>query len=71
MYLDSEAHRRLKRIARDRACPPAQLIREAVVEYVARHGRRPAARSVGAFRSGRPDLGERAEELLAGMGRPR
>lgn len=69
VYLEPDAYRRLKRIAKDRACPPAQLVREAVAAYVARHERRRVARSVGAFRSGRRDLSERAEELLAGMGR--
>jgi hypothetical protein len=44
-------------------------VREAVAEYARRHARVPAPRTLGAGRSGRPDLGERAEELLGGMGR--
>jgi Ribbon-helix-helix protein, copG family len=70
VYLDRADYERLKVIARARRCPPAALIREAVSEYARRHGRRRLPRSVGAGRSGRGDLSERAEELLAGMGRP-
>jgi predicted transcriptional regulator len=69
VYLDADAYRRLKLLARARKRPPAELVREAVIEYAARHGRPRTAASVGAFRSGRRDLGERAEELLGGMGR--
>jgi hypothetical protein len=46
-------------------------VREAVAEYAARHEPRRAAKSVGAFASGRRDLSERAEDLLKGMGRSR
>jgi hypothetical protein len=42
-----------------------------VAEYAARHEPRRAAKSVGAFASGRQDLSEKAEELLKGMGRSR
>jgi Ribbon-helix-helix protein, copG family len=69
VYLDRADYERLKVIARARHRPPAALIREAVAEYVRRHGGRRLPRSVGAGRSGRGDLSERAEELLAGMGR--
>lgn len=69
VYLDPDAYRRLKLIARARKRPPAELVREAVIEYAARHERPRLATSVGAFRSGRADLSERAEDLLAGMGR--
>jgi predicted transcriptional regulator len=70
VYLDRADYGRLKVLARARRCPPAALIREAVAEYVRRHGGRRVPKSVGAGRSGRGDLSERAEELLAGMGRP-
>jgi hypothetical protein len=72
LYLEDEDYRRLKSLARAAGRPPAALVREAVAEYVAARGggvRR--ARSVGAFTSGRGDLGERAEELLEGFGRRR
>ena len=67
LYLDPGDYRRLKRLAASRRRPPAALVREAVAEYVARH-ELPMPKSLGAFRSGRGDLSERAEELLAGMG---
>jgi predicted transcriptional regulator len=71
LYLDSEDYRRLKRVAASRRVPPAQLVREAIAEYVARHDVRRTPRSVGAFSSRRGDLSERAEELLRGFGRSR
>lgn len=69
VYLRSEDYRKLKRLALERGRPSAELVREAVAEYAARHAQRRLAKSVGAFKSGRSDLSERAEELLAGMGR--
>ena len=71
VYLDGGDYRRLKRVAARRRVAPARLVREAVAEYVARHDTARVARSVGAFRSGRADLGERAEDLLAGFGKSR
>lgn len=69
VYLDAADYRRLKAIARARGQTPAFTLREAVAEYTARHAPKRLPRSLGAFRSGRKDLGSRAEELLAGMGR--
>lgn len=69
VYLDEESYARLKRIARAQGRPTASLVREAVVEYAARHDTRTRPKSIGAFRSKRGDLGERAEDLLAGFGR--
>jgi predicted transcriptional regulator len=71
VYLRPEDYRALKQIAARTRRPPAELVREAVAEYAARHGKRRAAKSVGAFSSGRRDISERAEELLKGMGRSR
>jgi predicted transcriptional regulator len=71
VYLGEEDYRRLKQIARRRGCAPAELVREAVAEYAARHAPWRPPRSIGAFSSGRGDLSERAEELLTGMGRRR
>ena len=70
LYLDGADYRKLKRIAASRKQAPAMLVREAVAEYVARHGDATLAKSIGAGASGRDDLAERAEELLAGMGGP-
>lgn len=71
LYLDSDDYRKLKRIAASRKRAPAALVREAVAEYVARHGKSHLPRSLGAGASGRQDLGERAEDLLTGMGSSR
>lgn len=69
LYLDGSDYRRLKRVAARRRVAPAQLVREAVAEYVVRHDTVRAPRSVGAFSSGRGNLSERAETLLRGMGK--
>jgi hypothetical protein len=68
LYLEPAAYRKLKRIAAAEKRAPAALVREAVAEYVARRASRTLPSSVGAFGSGRRDLSERAEELLAGLG---
>lgn len=68
VYLDAAAYRRLQELAHERGRPAAELIREAVAEYAARHAPRPRPRSIGALRSGAGDLAERAEERLAGFG---
>ncbi len=68
LYLDSDDYRRLKRVALRRGVAPAALVREAIAEYVTRHDTARAPRSIGAVRSGRSDLGERAEDLLTGFG---
>jgi hypothetical protein len=70
LYLEPADYRKLKRIAADKGRSPAALVREAVAEYVTRHGSASLPASVGAFGSGRRDLSERAEELLEGFGEP-
>jgi len=71
VYLDPADYRALKRIAARKKRQPAELVREAVAEYAARHEPRRRPKSIGAFASGRRDLSERAEELLKGMSRSR
>jgi len=68
VYLDTADHRRLKALAAAENRPTAELIREAVAEYVRRRVRHVRAASVGAARSGQSDLAERSEELLRGLG---
>jgi hypothetical protein len=69
VYLQAEDYQRLKAIARREERVPAELVREAVREYVERHGPgRRAPRSLGAGKSGSGDLSECAEEHLRGMG---
>ncbi len=69
VYLDAADYRRLKALARARGCAPAQLVREAVAKYAAAEAPARPARSIGAARTGRKDLGERAEDLLTGFGK--
>ncbi len=69
VYLDAGDYRRLKQLGRARGVATAQLVREAVAEYAASHGRRRLPRSVGAGRSASGTLSEQAEELLRGFGR--
>ena len=71
VYLDFAQYLALKRIAARDGRAPAELVREAVAEYAAKHQPRRRPKSVGAFSSGRHDLGERAEDLLAGIGSDR
>jgi predicted transcriptional regulator len=69
IYLDDADYRRLKRLAREAQRPAAELVREAVADYVRRHAPPRRPRSLAAGKSGRPDLGTRAEQLLKGLGR--
>jgi hypothetical protein len=71
VYLEALSYRELKRLARAQGRGTASLIREAVMEYVATHSAPARPRTVGGFASGKRDLSERAEDLLAGMGRDR
>jgi predicted transcriptional regulator len=68
VYLDADAYRRLKAAARSQGRTAAELVREAVTEYVVRRTTQARPSSLAAGRSGRGDLSERAEELLAGLG---
>ncbi len=70
VYLDAESYRRLQVLAARTRRPTAELVREAVIEYARRHSAS-RARSLGAGRSGRSNLGARAEKLLKGMGQNR
>ena len=71
VYLREADYRRLKAIARDEDRSTADLVRDAIAEYAAKRRSPKKPRSLGAGHSGRGDLSERAEELLAGLGRPR
>ena len=68
VYLNPVDHRRLKAMAEVENRPTAELIREAVAEYVRRHAPRTKPSSIGVGSSGRHDLAEQAEDLLKGMG---
>ncbi len=70
IYLDLGDHRRITALAKAIGRPTAELIREAVADYLRRYAPGAEPSCLGAGRSGRPDLGERAEEFLAGLGEP-
>jgi len=69
LYLPEADYRRLKALARREGRAAAELVREAVSEYASRHGARRLPQSLGAGRSGRRDVSEKADRLLEGMGR--
>lgn len=64
VYLDAAAYRRLQALARGQGRTAAELVREAVSQYVTRAAAPPRPTSVGIGRSGRRNLSERAEALL-------
>lgn len=69
VYLDTADYRRLRALARAQGRTTAAVVREAVALYAASAARAARPTSLGAGRSGRRDLSERAEDLLRGMGR--
>lgn len=69
VYLNRADYLRLQQLARRRGQPAAELVREAVAEYARKHAGAAVPRSLGAGKSGRGDLSERAEELLEDLGR--
>lgn len=71
VFLDEQLDRDVKSIAEREGRPAASVVREALAEYVARHRREaPPLSFVGAGRSGRSDVSERHEEILADELRP-
>ena len=68
VYLTEAEYLRLKELAKAQKRPAAELVREAVAQYAHRHARNERPQSLGAGRSGRGDLSERAGELLDGIG---
>ncbi len=71
VYLNPRDYARIKAIARAENRATAELVREAVAEYAARHRPRRVPRSIGVGRSGRGDLSKRVDDLLTGLGRLR
>jgi Ribbon-helix-helix protein, copG family len=68
LYLDEETDLSLKQLARAKGQSQAEVIREALTAYAA-GAERPRPQGVGAYRSGRADVSERAEELLRAAAR--
>ena len=65
VYLEEEAARALREMARQSGRSQAELIREALASFTEHRGR-PKIVGIGAFRSGRGDLSRRTEDILAG-----
>lgn len=63
VYLEESADRALKQLARSQGRSQAEIIREALAAYAAKASF-PRPKGIGAYRSGRSDVSERAEELL-------
>jgi Arc/MetJ-type ribon-helix-helix transcriptional regulator len=66
VYLPDELKRDLERAAATSGRSEAELIREGVESVIARQV--PPRPRIPLFRSGRPDLAERVDELLEGFG---
>ncbi len=69
LYLPEADYRRLKALAAREGRSAAELVREAVADYARARGGGALPSSLGAGRSRRGDVSERAEKLLKGMGR--
>jgi hypothetical protein len=67
IYLEPELEVQLKLEMLRQKRPMAELVREALSAYVARHPRK-APPGAGAFSSGRADTADRADEILAETG---
>jgi predicted transcriptional regulator len=68
VYLDEADYRRLKGIAKHEGRTAAAVVREAIAHYAASRAATVRPASLGAGRSRRHDLSERAEDLLSGFG---
>jgi hypothetical protein len=69
VYLDDADYRSLKGIAKKQGRTTAMVVREAIAQYVVAQSVTTRPTSLGAGRSRRHDLSERAEQLLSGLGR--
>ena len=65
LYLDDETRIALRQAARSQGRNQSELIRAAIAAYLQRYDR-PTLTGIGAYSSGRGDIGERAEDLFAG-----
>jgi hypothetical protein len=63
VYLDAETALALRQLAAVRGRSQAELIRDAITSYTKRAAR-PASKGIGKYRSGEPDLAQRAKQIL-------
>ncbi|MDH3692911.1 MAG: ribbon-helix-helix domain-containing protein [Gammaproteobacteria bacterium] len=67
VYLDDEIAVAIRHLSKTQKRSQADIIRDALSRYLKqaeRQGGRPPLRGIGAYRSGRSDVSEKAEELL-------
>ena len=64
VYLDQEVALALRQLAAQRGRSQAELIRDALAKYTAR-AVRPMPVGIGKYRSGEPDVAQRAKDILA------
>jgi len=66
IYLDDEIALAIRQLAETQKRSQAEIIRDALRKYIKQTKRqgRPTLSGVGAYRSGRSDVSEKAEELL-------
>jgi metal-responsive CopG/Arc/MetJ family transcriptional regulator len=72
VYLEEDIAMAIRHVAESQNRSQAEIIREALAKYikeVERKTRRPRISGVGAYRSGRSDVSERAEEILKELAR--
>jgi predicted transcriptional regulator len=63
VYLDADLAVTIRQLATSEGRAPAELIREALAEYVRRR-KRPAIPGLGEFDSGHADTSQKAEQIL-------
>jgi hypothetical protein len=63
VYLDQEIALALRQLAARRGRSQAELIRDALASYT-RRAVRPTPKGIGKYRSGEPDVAQRAKDIL-------
>ena len=63
LYLDPEVAVTLRQLAAGQGQTQSELIRKVLADH-AGHVKRPTPKGIGAYRSGRPDIGQRSKDLL-------
>jgi hypothetical protein len=64
VYLDQEVALKLRQLAAHHGRSQAELIRDAIAKYTGR-AVRPMPTGIGKYRSGEPDVAQRAKDILA------
>lgn len=64
VYLEDEVIMALRQLSETQKRPQAELIRDALAKYTTAVTR-PAPKGLGKYRSGEPDVAQRAKDILA------